>query len=40
MGLLDDLRSNDFAGSAPGREGVEDDDLVVFKSGLEFDFAV
>jgi hypothetical protein len=38
--LLDDLRSNDLARTAPGCEGIEDDDLVVLKSGLELYFAV
>ena len=38
--VLDNLRSNDLAGSAPGRKGIEDDDLVVFEGGLEFGLAM
>ena len=38
--VLDDLRGDDFAGTAPGREGVEDDDLVILDGGLEFGLAV
>ena len=38
--LLYDLRSDNFAGSAPGREGIEDNDLVVLEGGLEFSLAV
>lgn len=34
------MRGDDFAGSAPGGEAVEDDDLVVFDGGLEFRLAV
>ena len=37
---LDDLRCDDLAGTAPGREGVEDDDLVLFEGGGELSFAV
>jgi hypothetical protein len=40
LDVLDYLRGNDFAGTAPGREGVEDDDLVILDGGLEFGFAV
>jgi hypothetical protein len=39
FGELYDLRGNDLAGSAPGCERVEDNDLVVLNSGLEFCFA-
>ena len=38
--LLYNLRSDDFAGSAPGREGIEDNDLVILEGGLEFSLAV
>jgi len=38
--VLYDLRRNDLAGTAPGCEGIEDDDLVVLKRGLELGFAV
>jgi hypothetical protein len=38
--VLDNLRGNDFAGTAPGRKGVEDDHLVILDGGLEFGFAV
>ena len=38
--VLGDLRGNDFAGTAPGREGVEDDDLVILDGGLKFGLAV
>lgn len=38
--VLYDLRGNDLAGTAPGREGIENDDLVVLNSGLELCFAV
>jgi hypothetical protein len=38
--VLHDLRSNDFAGTAPGCKGIENDDLVFLKSGLELGFAV
>jgi hypothetical protein len=38
--ILDDLRGDDFAGTAPGREGVEDDDFVILDGGLEFSLAV
>jgi hypothetical protein len=37
---LHDLGSNDFAGTAPGCKGIENDDLVFLKSGLELGFAV
>jgi hypothetical protein len=37
---LDDLRSDDFAGSAPGCESVDDYDLVLLESGIEFSLAV
>lgn len=37
---LDDLRSNDFAGTAPGCKGIENDDLVMLKSVLELGFAI
>jgi hypothetical protein len=37
---LYDFRRNDLARSAPGGEGIEDDDLVVFDGGLEFGLAV
>lgn len=38
--VLYNLWSNDLAGTAPGREGIENDDLVVLKSGLELCFTV
>ena len=38
--VLDDLRGDDFAGTAPGREGVEDDDLVILDGGFELGLAV
>ena len=38
--ILYDLWRNDFAGTAPGCEGVEDDDLVFFDGGAVFSFAV
>jgi hypothetical protein len=38
--VLYDLWSNDLAGTTPGCEGIENDDLVVLKSGLELCFAV
>jgi hypothetical protein len=37
---LHDLRSNDFAGTAPGCKGIENDDFVLLKSLLELGFAV
>jgi len=38
--VLYDLRGNDLARTAPGCKGIENDDLVVLKSGLELCFAV
>ena len=38
--VLDDLRGNDFARAAPGRKGVENDDLVIFDGRLEFSVAI
>jgi hypothetical protein len=38
--LLYDFRGNDLARTAPGCKGIENDDLVVLKSGLELCFAV
>jgi len=40
MYALYDFRRNDLAGTAPGGEGIEYDDLVVFEGGLEFGLAV
>ena len=37
---LHDLRSNDFAGTAPGCKGIENDDFVLLKSLLELSFAI
>jgi hypothetical protein len=37
---LGDLRSDDLAWSAPGCEGVEDNDFVIVEGGLECAFAV
>ena len=39
-GRLYELRRYDFAWAAPGCEGVEDNDFVVFERGVEFCFAV
>lgn len=36
----DELRSDDFAGSAPGCEGVKDYNVVLLESGLEFSLTV
>ncbi len=38
--VLDDLRSNDLAGTAPGCKGIQNDDLVLLKSVMELGFAV
>jgi hypothetical protein len=38
--LLYDFRGNDLARTAPGCKGIENDDLVALKSGLELCFAV
>jgi hypothetical protein len=38
--VLYDLRGNDLARTAPGCKGIENDDLVFLKSGLELGFAV
>lgn len=38
--LLDDLRSDGLAWSAPGGEAVEDDDVVLLERSLELSLAV
>lgn len=40
VGELDDLRSDNLAGSAPGSETIQNNDLVVLEGGGEISLAV